>query len=154
MSLPATDDASELDQLRVAVDQLTARVHGLSQDLEELGALLAPEESGEPPDRPAPVEPVYPTLDQWVEDYFLATFHRHPGGEFRWCHQWHDHPEAVTRLEALWRAWEVLRLDPGLGIATWLTHHLDPQLPILMGRAGPFASCTTSRHGTGEPEAI
>ena len=55
MSVPAAEDAHELDQLRAAVDQLTARVQGLSQDLEELGALLAPEDSGEPPDRPAAV---------------------------------------------------------------------------------------------------
>jgi len=35
-----------------------------------------------------------------------------------------EHAEAVVRLEALWRAWELLPpgLDPALGMATWLDY--------------------------------
>jgi len=59
-----------------------------------------------------------------------------------------QHAEALTRLEALWRSWETLRLDPNLGIATWLTNYLDPQLAALTSRIGTFAQCTQERHAT------
>ena len=73
-------------------------------------------------------------------------FARSVGGDVRWCSEWRKHPEALTRLEALWRSWEALRLDPNLGIATWLTSYLDPQLVALTSRAGVFAQCTPDRH--------
>ena len=44
--------------------------------------------------------------------YFLPMFRRPLGGEFRWCPQWWAHPEAVSRLTALWRSWEAFRLEP------------------------------------------
>jgi hypothetical protein len=80
-------------------------------------------------------------------------FIRPLGGEFRWCPQWWRHPEAVTRLTALWRAWEVFRLEPATGIADWLRDHLDHQLPILLGPRGPFFQCDRREHLDGEPFA-
>ena len=68
------------------------------------------------------------------------------GGEFRWCGQWWQHGEAISRLTALWHAWEVLRLQPGTGIATWYRDHLDHQLPVLMGQRGPFCQCSETAH--------
>jgi hypothetical protein len=91
-------------------------------------------------DRDAP-EPVFEVVEDWLEEYFLPMFIRPLGGEFRWCPQWWRHPEAVTRLTALWRAWEVFRLEPATGIADWLRDHLDHQLPILLGPRGPFFQC-------------
>ncbi|MGV0111135.1 DUF4913 domain-containing protein [Arthrobacter sp. CP30] len=32
---------------------------------------------------------------------------------------------AVSRLNALWRAWETLRLDPGTGMSDWWRIHAD-----------------------------
>jgi hypothetical protein len=75
-----------------------------------------------------------------------GTFGRPIGGEIRWCAQWREHAEAIGRLEALWRSWEALRLDPGMCMATWLTNYLDPQLAVLLGRGGPFAQCNVDRH--------
>ncbi len=60
--------------------------------------------------------------------------------------QWWEHDEAVSRLKALWHAWEVLRLQPGTGIGTWYREHLDHQLPILMGARGPFYQCSETVH--------
>jgi hypothetical protein len=91
-------------------------------------------------------EPAYLAVEDWVLDHFLPTFRRSLGGEFRWCAQWWRHVEAVSRLTALWHAWEVLRLQPGTGIAIWYRDHLDHQLPILMGARGPFCQCTEAAH--------
>jgi hypothetical protein len=91
-------------------------------------------------------EPVYTALEDWLTGYFLPMFRRTLGGEHRWCHQWWQHGEAISRLTSLWHAWEVLRLQPGTGIATWYRDHLDHQLPILMGARGPFYQCSETTH--------
>jgi Domain of unknown function (DUF4913) len=104
------------------------------------------------PDPPDPAgggeapEPVYTAVEDWVIDYFLPMFRRTLGGEYRWCGQWWRHGEAISRLTALWHAWEVLRLQPGTGMATWYRDHLDHQLPVLMGARGPFCQCSESAH--------
>ena len=91
-------------------------------------------------------EPVYHAVEDWVIDQFLPAFRRTLGGEFRWCAQWWKHDEAVSRLIALWHAWEVLRLQPGTGLGVWYRDHLDHQLPILMGARGPFYQCSETAH--------
>lgn len=91
-------------------------------------------------------EPVYTAVEDWVIDYFLPMFRRTLGGEYRWCGQWWQHGEAISRLTSMWHAWEVLRLQPGTGIASWYRDHLDHQLPILMGARGPFYQCSESTH--------
>ena len=91
-------------------------------------------------------EPMYTAVEDWLAGYFLPMFRRPLGGEFRWCGQWWQHGEAISRLTALWHAWEVLRLQPGTGIATWYRDHLDHQLPILMGPRGPFCQCSETAH--------
>ena len=73
---------------------------------------------------------------------------------FRWCGQWWRHPEALGRLEALWRAWESLRLDPLLGMGAWYRDHLDHQLPILTSSAGPFADCDPTQHFLAETDRL
>ena len=103
-----------------------------------------PEPTGDPD--PAPPRPVYQGVEEWVTRQFLPIFRRPLGGEYRWCRQWWEHAEAITRLTALWHAWEALRLQPGTGMATWLRQHLDHQLPLLLGRAGPFAQCSEDEH--------
>jgi hypothetical protein len=94
----------------------------------------------------APPQPVYGSVEDWVNSHFLPMFRRPLGGEYRWCAEWWRHAEAITRLTALWHAWEALRLQPGTGMATWLRDHLDHQLPVLLGRSGPFAMCSEDEH--------
>ena len=91
-------------------------------------------------------EPVYGGVEEWVCGQFLPMFRRPLGGEYRWCRQWWQHAEAITRLTALWHSWETLRLEPGTGIASWLRDHVDHQLPVLLGRGGPFAQCSEDEH--------
>lgn len=104
-----------------------------------------PAENSETPETDGP-EPVYTALEDWLQGYFLPMFRRTLGGEYRWCHQWWQHAEAISRLTALWHAWEVFRLQPGTGIATWYRDHLDHQLPILLGNRGPFYQCSETTH--------
>jgi hypothetical protein len=138
------------------LDELQAEVRRLRAELDDIAVALTtsfgePGDAGEPTEAtgaavPAPIQPVYETLQSWVNDYYLAVFPRPATGEARWCSQWEDHPEAVTRLEALWRSWETLRLDPNLGIATWLTTYRDPLTAQLVARPGTFAACAPTRH--------
>jgi len=107
---------------------------------EQLGAEPATADGDDPP------RPVYQGVEQWVTGQFLPMFRRPLGGEYRWCRQWWRHAEAITRLTALWHAWETMRLQPGTGIAAWLRDHLDHQLPILLSRTGPFAQCSEDEH--------
>jgi hypothetical protein len=89
---------------------------------------------------------VYANVQDWVTQHFLPMYRRPLGGEFRWCPQWWRHAEAITRLTALWQSWEAMRLQPGTGTANWLRDHLDHQLPLLLGRSGPFAQCSEDEH--------
>lgn len=85
---------------------------------------------------------VFPTVALWVTYEFAPGFTRgRQGGRWRWCARWFDHPEAVSRLTALWQAWEALHDGGDTSAGTWYRDHLDHQLPILMGADGPFRSC-------------
>ncbi|MGZ6564499.1 MAG: DUF4913 domain-containing protein, partial [Solirubrobacteraceae bacterium] len=50
-------------------------------------------------------------------------------------------PEAVARLDALWRAWEHLRLDAATGLSVWFRDHADHHMTVLMAADGPFKGC-------------
>lgn len=130
MTVISDVDAADLD----------ARLRRLEETVEDLGDALAATPPTPTPGKPAAPEPVFPTLDAWVAGWFTPTFGRRLGAA-RWCATWWRHPEAVVRLEALWRTWEVLRLDPAFGMATWLREHFDPQRAVLFGEDGPFQAC-------------
>ena len=90
---------------------------------------------------------VYASLEPFVVDYLLPMYRRAVSGtDSTWCAEWWRHPEAVVRLEALWRSWEYLRLDPALGISSWLRDHADHHLRVLLSADGPFKGCSPERH--------
>ena len=66
--------------------------------------------------------------------------------DFRWCSRWYHHTEAVARLEAAWKAFEVLRLDPGTGASVWFRDHADPCMSTLTAADGPFRKCSDTTH--------
>jgi hypothetical protein len=110
---------------------------------------VTPQASGTGPagdSDPVQPQPVYDGVEAWVTGQFLPMFRRPLGGEYRWCRQWWQHAEAITRLTALWHSWEALRLEPSTGMAVWLRDHLDHQLSVLLGRSGPFAQCSEDEH--------
>ncbi|GAB3572344.1 hypothetical protein GCM10027405_38920 [Arthrobacter alkaliphilus] len=56
------------------------------------------------------------------------------------------HPEAVSRVETLWRAWEHLRLDGATGINVWFKDHADHHMSVLLDPRGPFYKCDMQKH--------
>jgi hypothetical protein len=145
---------------------LQARLAALETELEVQGSILddlqavdlpgtggPPGPPGQPRDEPdgEPVEPFYTSLLEFVTEGFAPVYCRVPTPTLRWCARWWDHAEAIYRLESLWRSWELYRLEPRLGMASWLRDYLDPQLRELTSPTGPFASCTDERHAGSRP---
>ncbi|MDQ4490781.1 DUF4913 domain-containing protein [Sinomonas sp. ASV486] len=86
----------------------------------------------------------YPDVARFVGEHLAFVYRRHinPGGGTTWCPQWWKHAEAISRLEALWRAWEHLRLDGTTGMSTWYRDHADHHMAVLLNTDGPFKGCT------------
>jgi hypothetical protein len=102
-------------------------------------ALTAPpmsEQHEEPP------ELYYPDVVTFVTEQLVPMYRRPLGGpSVTWCPQWWRHAEAIARLEALWRAWEHLRLDPATGMSIWFRDHADHHMAVLLSSDGPFRGC-------------
>ena len=135
--------------------ELTAeirRISGLVAHLDQAVFTPADDEPNQAASAPqGSPQPVYDNVEAWTNGYFVQVYSRVTGGQWRWCAQWWRHAEAIIRLEALWRTWETMRLDPDTGMATWLRDYLDPQLTALLSPTGPFASCSADRHTEPKP---
>lgn len=94
----------------------------------------------------------FASVDEFVREMIVPIFRRKVGDRspFRWSAEWWRHPEAVLRLEALWRAWEHLRLDPATGMSVWLRDHADHHLPLLFSDYGPFGR-SSDESAIGDP---
>jgi len=126
-------DDSALQQLRASADN-AARVA-----LHEAAA--APDAGDQPP------ELYFPTVLAFVSEHLTPMYRRSVSGTDRtWCAEWWRHAEAVSRLEALWRSWEYLRLDGNLGISVWMRDHLDHHMAVLLDADGPFKGCKPDQH--------
>ncbi|WP_029212102.1 DUF4913 domain-containing protein [Arsenicicoccus bolidensis] len=97
----------------------------------------------------------YGSVDEFVREFVCPTFRRNVGEEgradYRWSARWWESAEAIIRLEAMWRAWEHLRLDPATGMSVWLRDHADHHLGVLMSPVGPWA---LSRDTAGADEPL
>lgn len=94
-----------------------------------------------------PPELVYGSAEEFLHEQLLPTYVRDVDGRsFKWCIEWYFHPEAVSRVEALWRAWEHLRLDGATGISVWFKDHADHHMAVLMDPRGPFYKCDMQKH--------
>lgn len=99
-------------------------------------------------DQSDPPQPVYASVEEWVNNWLAVMIQRPQPSNFAWCPEWWRHHEGVARLEALWRAWEYLRLDGTTGMSVWWRDHLDPHLSLLTDSdRSPFAECL---HGHSE----
>ncbi len=86
----------------------------------------------------------YGSVDEFVREMIVPVFRRQVGerAPHRWRADWWRSAEGIIRLEALWRAWEHLRLDPATGISVWLRDHADHHLAVLMDPEGPWKLST------------
>ena len=95
--------------------------------------------------------PVFTNVDMFIREYLVHVVERRvatgSGSGIFWCEQWWAHAEAVSRLYAFWRTWEMLRVtDPATGMSVWWRDHLDPHLAVLTSEYGPFARCRPGEH--------
>ncbi|HOB80937.1 MAG TPA: DUF4913 domain-containing protein, partial [Ornithinibacter sp.] len=130
-----------LDELR---EQAEATAEAELALVEQGGAEESP-----PAEEPAPAL-YYGSVDEFVREFIVPVFRRQVGdrAQRRWSAEWWRNTEAIVRLEALWRSWEHLRLDPATGMSVWLRDHADHHLGVLWDPDGPFAKSTdTARPG-------
>lgn len=82
----------------------------------------------------------YGNVSEFVDQFLRHAYRRKTSGRLApwWSGEWWKHDEAVMRLEALWRAWEHLRLDPATGMSVWWRDHADHHMRVLMADDGPF----------------
>ena len=103
------------------------------------------DERGEVADEPPQL--FYGSSNEFVREHLIYMYARRVGpgnASFRWAADWWNYPEALARIDALWRAWEHLRLDGATGCSAWWIDHADRQMPILMSTEGPFAKSEDS----------
>lgn len=82
----------------------------------------------------------YGNASEFVDQFLRHAYRRKTSGRGApwWSGDWWNYDEAVMRIEALWRAWEFLRLDPATGMSVWWRDHADHHMPVLMSDEGPF----------------
>lgn len=121
---------------------------------EEFGDAFGDEEEHSPGGGHSHTEPepelVYSSAVEFFADLLSQSYVRevNEGAAYAWCPEWYKHPEALIRMEAFWRAWEHLRLEPALGVSTWWLNHADPHMCVLMDKEGPFKKCAYDGHKT------
>lgn len=118
--------------------------------------LLTGDGTAHPPVRSTPTaaddetpQNYFPTVAAFVSGFLVDAYAHEVTDQltaFRWCSQWWQHPAAVARLEAMWKAWESLRTDPGAGSSTWFVTHGDPAITYLTAPDGPFQRCSDTTH--------
>lgn len=125
-----------------------------SDDPLEAAELGSAPETGNSRTAERPPETYYGSVDEWLRKYWRYSYRRRVSakgtGTGRWRADWWNVDEAVQRLEALWRSWEVARLDPGTGISTWWINHAEPHMTVLLSTDGPFAG-STDENSVGDP---
>lgn len=148
--------ASEaLTQNQRARDRAVADVEKAAGELAQAQTEAAPQQSGagDPAPQPA-VETrlVYDSAEEFLHEYLLPLYNRPiDARNGKWCSRWFLHAEAVSRVDALWRAWEHLRLDPATGLSVWWKDHADVHMAVLMSQKGPFYACSSTRHNAPDP---
>ena len=131
----------------LAREALTAALSGAAGERlrEDTAAAVGGVLDGEPdPEAPPPPEPLYGNVADWLHDYLLPNYRRRLL-HARWCRRWWEHAEAISRLEAIWQAWESMRYDGATGMAVWWRDYADPHLRVLLDESGPFFDCDATR---------
>lgn len=138
-------DAEVAEQLDpTVVEELQAQAATAAR--RAVTAALAQLDEGEPEEEPTLY---FGSVDEFVRGYLLPNYRRRVDGQrVVWAAEWWKYAEAVARLDALWRAWEHLRLDPQTGMSVWFRDHAEHHMNVLLDPSGPFAAA-----GEGEKRA-
>jgi Domain of unknown function (DUF4913) len=98
-------------------------------------------------------DPIYPSVTEWVEQWFAPMIVRRDNADFRWCPQWWAHAEPLSRLTGLWRAWESATTNPDQ-VNQWWLEHCDPHLKAITDSNGPFGSCSQTKGHQGDTPGL
>lgn len=90
---------------------------------------------------PENIKLYYPNVDAFVHMMLLPNWRHLPRKDVRWCRKWYLHAEAMSRLDALWRAYEALRVGDPTGMTVWWRDYADPTMSALTREGGTFADC-------------
>lgn len=128
---------------QAVTDALTPEVlDQLRADADEAAQTLVHGRSGQDPAAAEAAAPrlYYGSTNEFVRDYLRHVYKRKIDGRHAfWSPQWWKSDEAIARLEALWLAWEHLRLDTTTGPSVWWRDHPTLTWGVLMSSIGPFA---------------
>ncbi|MGP5220573.1 DUF4913 domain-containing protein [Arthrobacter rhombi] len=156
MLAAATEALTQNERARDrAVEEVESAAEALAAAREHVAGKTAAEASSS--NTAGPVEgdqptPFYDGPEEFLHEQLLPLYNRILDAKNgKWCRQWFLHPEAVSRVEALWRAWEHLRLDAATGMSVWWRDHADPHMTVLLDPKGPFHPCSSTRHRTPPP---
>lgn len=91
--------------------------------------------------------PAFLRLDDFVVKYLSQVINRKiddkPGRGLSWDRCWWRHQEVVSRLKALWWAFEEARSSPDdpASMSNWWLRHCDPHMRVLLdGETGPMSN--------------
>ena len=86
--------------------------------------------------------PAFKSLQEFVT--WICETYRRPvdGSRHVWTGEWWKSAEVVLRMDALWKAYETLRLDPGTGLSVWWRDHLDYHMSVMLSTDGPLYDYT------------
>ncbi|AHK35481.1 hypothetical protein OPAG_08314 [Rhodococcus opacus PD630] len=137
-------------------EQLTVTARGI-EDAAQLQPLAEDDSRDGQPDSSAPAAAPHPdpldvkVLYDWVQENIgewaqRKTVTTNSSGGFRWCSRWLEHPEAITRLWALRRAWTEAVTQPGAAMTAYFRDCFDPTMNLLSSESGPFHACSPHNH--------
>jgi len=150
--------AADLQMVAEAIDEMETAFRALPAATVATATTTPPststtEPGAEDPGSASPTPFDFHALYSWVHIHVATITERkvskgssESGTAVRWCTQWYEHDDAVTRLEALRRAWEEHVVQPGAAMSSWYLHHFDPHIGVLTAAGGPFWQCSPGHH--------
>ncbi|MFB7878526.1 DUF4913 domain-containing protein [Nocardia sp. NPDC056064] len=114
-------------------------------------AVIAPADAGvDQIDMEVLLDWVIGNVGEWAQRKLPRSATSTANGAICWCSQWYEHPEAVTVLWSLRRAWLEAVVQPGAAMATYFRDFFYPLFNTLTNSVGPFYACTPDNH---DPDA-
>lgn len=150
-STPAWQQAAAREELAKAQREFMTAGRHLERVTDRLQAAeIRAAETTAPPTEGEP--PRFATVEIFVDRFVLPNW-VHKFQRVGWCDKWWEHAEAITRFEAMWEAFEVMRLDPAPSFSTWLRDHFDVHMRTLTDPDGVFYNCDVKKgfHQPSEP---